>query len=43
MGKKWSPVQFVLVVDGFGVKDVGKENALHLKNTLEENYTVTEE
>ena len=31
---KWIPVQFTLVVDDFGVKYVGKEHALHLKNTI---------
>ena len=40
---KWRPVRFTLVVDDFGVKYVGKEHAEHLKNTLEENYTVTTE
>ena len=39
----WRPVQFTLVVDDFGVKYVGKEHAMHLKQTLEENYTVTTE
>jgi len=38
---KWCPVQFTLVVYDFGVKYVGKEHALHLKQTLEENYKVT--
>ena len=38
---KWRPVQFTLVVDDFGVKYVGEEHALHLKQTLEENYKVT--
>ena len=32
-----------LVVDDFGVKYVGKEHALHLKQTLDENYKVTTE
>ena len=36
-------MQFTLVVDNFRVKYVGKEHALYLKHTLEENYTVTEE
>ena len=40
---KWRPVQFTLVVDDFGVKYVGEEHAMHLKQTLEENYTVTTE
>jgi hypothetical protein len=38
---KWRPVQFTLVVDDFGVKYVGKEHVLHLKQTLKENYKVT--
>ena len=37
----WRTVQFTLVVDDFGVKYVGEEYALHLKHTIEENYTVT--
>ena len=39
----WRPVQFTLVVDGFVVKYVGEDQAIHLKNTIEENYTVTTE
>ena len=39
----WRPVQFTLVVDDFGVKYVGEEHAIHLKKTMEENYTVTTE
>ena len=31
------------MVDNFGLKYVGEEHALHLKNTIEENYTVTSE
>ena len=37
----WRPVQFTLVVDNFGVKYVREEHPLHLKHTIEENYTVT--
>ena len=37
------PVQFTLIVDGLGVKYVGEEQIIHLKNTIEENYTVTTE
>ena len=37
----WRLVQFTLVVDGFGVKYVGKEHVLHLKQAIEENYGVT--
>ena len=32
------PVQFSLVVDDFGVKYVGKENADHLIRTLRKHY-----
>jgi len=35
------PMQFTLVVDNSGVKCVGEEHAQHLKNTLEEHYTLT--
>ena len=35
------PVQFTLVVDNFGVKYVGEEHANHLKQVLEEYYTLT--
>ena len=37
----WRPVQFTLVVNDFGVKYVGKEHALHLKQVIKENYGVT--
>jgi hypothetical protein len=37
------PVNFTLVVDDFGIKYVGKENADHLLNALKENYEVTED
>ena len=30
----WRPVQFTLVVDDFGVKYVGEDHAIHLKNTI---------
>ena len=40
---KSRPIQFSLVVDNFGVKYVGKEHALHLKQALEQDYTVTTE
>ena len=39
----WRPLQFTLVVDNFGVKYFGKEHALHLKQKIEDNYTVTSE
>ena len=36
-------MQFTLVADNFGVKCVGGKHALHLKQKIEENYTVTTE
>ena len=38
---KWRPVQFILLVDDFGIKYVGKEHALHLLKNLELNYEIT--
>jgi hypothetical protein len=35
---KLRPIQFSLVVDDFGVKYVGKENAEHLLNTIRKYY-----
>jgi hypothetical protein len=35
------PISFCLVVDNFGIKGVGKENADHLIQTLQKNYTIT--
>ena len=37
----WRLVQFMLVVDNFGVKYVGEEHAQHIKRTLKENDSVT--
>ena len=34
---KWWPIQFLLLVYDFGIKYVGKEHALHLLKTLEQN------
>ncbi len=31
-------IQFPIMIDKFGVKYVGKEHALHLKETLERHY-----
>ena len=38
---KWGPIQLTLVVDNFGVKYVGKDNAEHLISSLQEDYTIT--
>ena len=35
----WRPVQFTLIVDNFGIKYVGEEHALHLKQRLENDYS----
>ena len=37
----WRPIQFVLLVDNFGIEYVGKEHALHLLKTLKKNYEIT--
>ena len=38
---KWCPIQFVLLLDDFGIEYVGKQHALHLLKTLEQNYKIT--
>ena len=38
---KWLPIQFVLIVDDFGIGYVGKQHTLHLLNILEQNYEIT--
>ena len=38
---KGRPIQFVLIVDDFGIKYVGKQHALHLLKILEQNYEIT--
>ena len=40
---KTRPISFTLVVDDFGVKYVGKENAMHLINILKEHYEISED
>ena len=35
------PIWFSLVVDDFGVKYIGKENALHLQHALQQLYTIS--
>jgi hypothetical protein len=36
----WRPICFLLIVDNFGVKYVGKEHADHLISVLRQNYEV---
>ena len=36
----WRPIQFMLVVDTFEVKYIGKEHVPHLKHVLELYYKV---
>ena len=38
---KWCPIQFVLLVDDFGIEYVGNEHALHYLKTLEVDYEIT--
>ena len=40
---EWRPIQLSLVVDDFGVKHVGEENAKHLVNALVENYEISQD
>jgi hypothetical protein len=42
-GHDTKPVTFTLVVDDFGIKYSGKDNADHLLNALKESYEVTED
>ena len=38
---KWRPIKFVLIIDDFGIKYVGKKYALHLLKILYQNYEIT--
>ena len=40
---KTRPISFTLVVDDFGVKYIGKENAMHLVNILKQHYEISED
>ena len=35
---KWRPILFLLVLDNFGIKYIGKEHADHLIAAIKENY-----
>ena len=37
------PINFILLVDDYGVKHIGKEDADHLINVLEEHYEVAKD
>ena len=39
----WRPVQFVLIVDDFGVEYVGKQHADHLLSVLNQHYVMSED
>ena len=38
---QWRPTTFVLIVDDFGIKYVGRRHAEHLLTALQQNYKVT--
>jgi hypothetical protein len=40
---EWRPISFTLVVDDFGVKNIGKEHVMHLIKVLKEHYKVEED
>ena len=37
---KTRPITFILTIDDFGVKYIGKHNAIHLLNALKQNYEI---
>ncbi len=39
----WRPIQFVLIVDDFGVEYVGKQHVDHLLGVLNEYYEMSED
>ena len=39
----WRPIQFVLIVDDFGVEYVGKKHAQNLLNILKKYHTMSED
>ena len=39
----YRPINFSLVVDDFGVKYVGEDNARHLIDSLKEDFTISED
>jgi hypothetical protein len=38
---KTRPVWFLLVVDAFGIKYIGRENAEHLMTSIKKNYAIS--
>ena len=40
---KWRPIMFLLIVDDFGIEYVGDNHLRHLKTTLTDHYTITED
>ena len=40
---KSRPISFILVLNDFGVKYVGKEHEMHLINILKQNYEILED
>ena len=40
---KWRPIQFVLIVDDFGVEYVGKQHAEHLASVLKQYHDISED
>ena len=39
----WCPVQFVLIVNNFGVEYVGRKHADHLLGVLNQHYEISED
>ena len=40
---RWRPIQFVLIVDDFGVEYVRKKDADHLAKTLKKHHTISQD
>ena len=40
---KWQPIQFVLIVDDFGVEYVGEEHAVYLATIFKLYYKISED
>ena len=38
---KWRPIQFLLIVDDFGIEYASKQHALYLLKILEQQYNIT--
>jgi len=40
---EWRPIQFLLVVDDFGLKDMGEEHREHLSSVMRRHYKISDD